>query len=205
MDNQHARRLTLSGLLAATLCGCAAPPDPLSNYEPMTPATLVEAPMPGPLTGKSFDPADVAQGKYLVELLGCGSCHTDGALVGRPDKARRLAGSSIGIAYSNPLQNKHPGVVYPANLTPDPDTGLGSWNEEQIVKMIRTGVNRHGDQQLAVMPWPAYAKISDQDARAIAAYLQSLAPVNHRTPRNVEPGNKASSPYVHFGVYRTKQ
>ena len=55
------------------------------------------------------------------------------------------------------------------------------------------------------MPWPAYAQLSDEDINAIVAYLRSLPPVRHQVPANVPPGNEASAPYVHFGVYQSLQ
>lgn len=59
------------------------------------------------------------RGQYLVTLLGCGSCHTDGALTGQANSKLLLAGSRTGIAISNPLKVEHPGMVFP----PKPHTG----------------------------------------------------------------------------------
>lgn len=70
--------------------------------------------------------------------------------------------------------------------------------------MIRLGVNEHGSQTIPVMPWPAYANILEEDAQAIAMYLKSLPPVLHQVPENVRPGQRASAPFVHFGVYQTR-
>jgi hypothetical protein len=115
-----------------------------------------------------------------------------------------LAGSDTGIAYSNPLAVKNPGIVYPANITPDVATGIGSWSVPEIVAMILTGVDKHSGQTMAVMPWPSYANIHAEDAEAIAAYLLSLPPVTHEVPANVQPGQRARAPFVHFGVYQSK-
>lgn len=141
----------------------------------------------------------------MVSLLGCGNCHTDGALSGQPDPALVLAGSKVGIAYSNPLENDHPGVVYPSNLTPDWETGLGGWSVERIAIMLRSGINNHGGQSSPVMPWQAYSRLSEEDASAIAMYLKSLPPVQHEVPDRVRPGRAAEHPYVHFGVYQSRQ
>ena len=116
-----------------------------------------------------------------------------------------MAGSRVGIAYTSPFEGGHPGVVYPSNLTPHRETGIGTWEQEQLVRMIQTGISRHGARRLPVMPWPAYAKLSQDDARDIATYLLSLPPVEHRVPGHVWPGQKARAPYVHFGTYRSKQ
>jgi mono/diheme cytochrome c family protein len=144
------------------------------------------------------------RGRYMVGLLGCASCHTDGALIGQPDADKSLAGSSIGIAYTNPMTGKHPGVVYPANLTSDMDSGLGSWSEEDIATMLRSGVGRHGRQTRPIMPWISYAQLNDEDAMAIARYLKALAPVKHQVPKAVAPGTPARTPLIHAGLYRSQ-
>ena len=184
------------------LSGCANYYNPLDDYEQLDPATILAAPDPDP---GNFPQELVDRGQYLVGLLGCGSCHTDGALVGAPVPGRALAGSSIGIAYSNPLAVPRPGVLYASNLTPDMETGIGSRSLTDLARMIRLGVNEHGSQTIPVMPWPAYVNIAEQDAQAIAMYLKSLAPVSHQVPDNVRPGQRASAPFVHFGVYQTRE
>ena len=164
----------------------------------------MDAPAPDRSRTGNYTAEQVKRGQYMVALLGCTSCHTDGALVGAPDSRRFLAGSDTGIAYSNPLKQKYPGVVYPANLTPDMETGLGAWTDEDILQMLRNGVTPDGRHTLSVMPWTAYSRLSDEDARAIVAYLRGLPPVHHKVPENVAPGQKATEPYVHFGVYQSR-
>jgi len=189
----------------AVTTGCSTPYDPLQDFEPVAPATQLEPPQLSASRDTAYPLETVQRGKYLVKLLGCGLCHTDGALVGKPDRALNLAGSQIGIAVSNPLAEKYPAVVYPPNITPDPDTGIGNWSESELVGALREGEGGHRSKLLAVMPWPTYALITDADASAISAYLFSLPPVIHQVPDNVSTGSKASSAYVHFGVYRSRQ
>jgi mono/diheme cytochrome c family protein len=191
-------------MIPLVLVACASGDyyDPLEDYEIVDAVAIVAAPAPSAVMPENV--ALVNRGGYLVELLGCGACHTDGALIGRPNPALSLAGSSIGIAFTNPLENANPGVVYAPNLTPDRDTGLGRWSEQEIMDAIRTGTGRHGPQRILVMPWQGYAKISDEDAWAIVAYLRSIEPVEHQVPIDVPVGSRAREPYVHFGVYRSK-
>jgi mono/diheme cytochrome c family protein len=172
-----------------------------NDFEEVIPATQFEVQV---LAG-AYSAPDVARGKYLAELLACGTCHTDGALVGRPDKKHFFAGSGVGIAYSNPTTEKYPGVVYPANITPDRTTGIGRWTDAEVVRLMRTGVDNHGQQHMSVMPWPAYHKLTSADAYAITAFLRSLPAVRHQVPSNVKPGTKARAPFVHFGVYQSKR
>ena len=80
----------------------------------------------------------VERGAYLVTLAGCSDCHTPGALLGQPDMKRRLAGADVG--FGDPAS----GVWVGGNLTPDKDTGLGSWSADQIVAAITTGKTPEG-------------------------------------------------------------
>ncbi|MEE4278948.1 MAG: c-type cytochrome [Halieaceae bacterium] len=204
--HRRARRAAQAFLTALAFGVAALPFAPLSlaQQDPLKGMTAVEASKRFDLPSQEAMDAAAEHGRYLVSLLGCASCHTDGALIGKPDSARLLAGSSIGIAYTNPMANEHPGAVYPPNLTPDPDTGLGSWSIDEITTMVRTGRDRHGSQTMTIMPWTSYAQLSDSDARAIATYLKSLPPIRHRIPSRVMPGNPAKTPLVHVGLYRSR-
>ncbi len=133
--------------------------NPLDDFEVLDPASIFATPEPRPQTS-DYSTEQLSRGRYLVGLLGCGSCHTDGALLGAPDPDRLLAGSSTGIAYTNPLQDSNPGVVYPANLTPDLETGLGSWTMERLITMIRVGTTEHSAsvcRSCPGLPMPASA------------------------------------------------
>ncbi|MEO1595970.1 MAG: c-type cytochrome [Pseudomonadota bacterium] len=196
--------------LVSVLCLAASPAlqaqdtyDPLEDYEPVASSGVLEAPKAVADTADAQ--AIVDQGAYLVELLGCGACHTDGALIGQPNYDRALAGSSVGIAFSNPLKDAFPSIVYPANLTPDKETGIGNWTEAQIKRAIQHGVDDEGNQQLPVMPWGAYRKLKESDVSAIASYLLSLEPVRHQVPDKVLRGKPSEGArYVHFGVYMSR-
>lgn len=188
------------------LTSCASEPqdDSYRDYVERTPTTILEAPGMADESDAQGDSAAIERGKYLVELLGCGACHTSGALVGEPDLGAALAGSDIGIAFTTPLQNRYPGVVYAANITPDMDTGIGRWSLDQIVAAIRRGAGKHGRNLAPVMPWPGYARVSDDDAYSIARYLQQIEPVRHKVPATVQPGDRATGRFVYFGVYEKR-
>jgi mono/diheme cytochrome c family protein len=193
--------------LLLILFGCATESgvDPLAGVEEVKATTILDAPSPRPGQSAPGNRFLADRGEYLVELLGCGACHTDGALIGEPDMDKSLAGSRVGIAASNPLGDKYPGVVYPANITPDNKTGIGLWSDQQIANAIRAGLGRHMGQRIPVMPWQAYAKISDDDISAITAYLRSIEAIEHRVPNAVSPGQRATEPFVYFGVYRSRE
>jgi mono/diheme cytochrome c family protein len=198
------KRALLVFAMSALAASCATDEsyNPLDDYEAVEATTILDAP-----TVRSVDPANQAavnRGEYLVELLGCGACHTEGALVGEPDMSLSLAGSSIGIAYTSPFENERPGIVFAPNLTPDRDTGLGRWTDNEIKDAVRTGLGRHGPERILVMPWQGYAQITEDDAWSIVAYLRSLEPIENQVPVNVPVGRSTSETYVHFGVYRSK-
>ena len=130
------------------------------------------------------DDSDLARGQYLVNLLGCGRCHTEGYLTGSEATGAFLAGSQLGIAYTAYSEDeRNPGIVFPSNLTGDDATGLGKWSEEELIRAMTTGIVRGpGHERLIVMPWPNYNKLTDEDLSAIFAYLKSLKPVHNVVP-----------------------
>lgn len=199
-----AKPVFVVALLAAGGCAHEGRDDPLAGFEEVDAVTIIDAPSPRPGTYAPADRERVLRGEYLVELLGCGACHTDGALRGEPDTERSLAGSQVGIAYTSPLDVRYPGIVYPPNITPDVQTGIGTWSDRQVAEAIRAGIGRHGSRRIAMMPWQGYAGLSNEDVGAIVAYLRSLEPVHHRVPADVSPGEIASKPFVYFGFYRSR-
>ncbi len=192
--------------ITIVLAACATETsyNPVVRYDELNSTKILDAPSPVPGNYAPENRYLVEHGEYLVELLGCGACHTDGALEGAPIMERALAGSRTGIAYMNPFGNDLPGVVYPPNITPDTETGIGDWSDEQISAAIRTGVGRHANRRIAVMPWQGYAKMTDEDINAIVAYLRSIKPVKHKVPNEVTPGTRATQPFVYFGTYRSR-
>jgi cytochrome c553 len=146
--------------------------------------------------------AQVARGKYLVAGHGCNDCHTPykmGDNGPEPDMTRFLSGHPADMVLPPPPQPQGPwfasvaatftawsgpwGISYTANLTPDKETGLGTWTLQQFVDTIRNGrVQGHGRQLLPPMPWPAYKNMNDADLRAVFAYLQSIPAIKNKVP-----------------------
>ena len=125
-------------------------------------------------TASAADPR-VERGAYLVSIAGCNDCHTPGYFLGKPDFARRLGGSDVGFATPD-------GTFIGPNLTPDPQTGLGSWSVDQIVTAFTTGKRPDGRMLAPIMPYDELASLTHADALAVAAYLKSLPPVSHKVP-----------------------
>ena len=121
------------------------------------------------------------RGKYVVETIGCGYCHSpirkDGSIV----EDLKYAGGQHWDLY--PFGNY---VSY--NLTSDTETGLGGWTDEQIIKFLTTGTRRDGSRMVPFpMPWTAYAALKDADRKAIILYLRSLPPVYNKIPLPEKP------------------
>ncbi len=157
--------------------------------------------------------AQVKRGEYLVSFGGCHDCHTPkkmGPKGPELDNERRLSGhpeqmavtpapaleapwlaATVGnmTAWSGPW-----GIRYAANLTPDRETGLGSWTEQNFVDTMRTG--RHmgrGRPILPPMPWQMVGKLDDQDLKAVFAYLRTLPTVKNRVPQPTPPASASAS------------
>jgi mono/diheme cytochrome c family protein len=133
----------------------------------------------------------IARGEYLSHVCGCVDCHTPGFFYNDPDWKRNLSGSELG--WEGPW-----GTSYARNLTPDPETGIASWSEDDIVKTFRTGQRADGSKVLPPMPWPSFSTMTDEDAYCLAAYLKSLPPVKHKVPDRQPPGAKVAGSIIHW-------
>ena len=106
----------------------------------------------------------VSQGAYLTNAAGCEDCHTDREHGGQPYAGGRALATPFGTFYS-------------PNITPDPETGIGRWTDEEFLRALRDGVRPDGANYFPVFPYPTFTKITDADAQAIKAYLFSLPAV----------------------------
>jgi mono/diheme cytochrome c family protein len=133
------------------------------------------------------DKQEVSRGKYLVGIAGCNDCHTPGYFFGKPDMTRFLGGSEVGFEIPGL------GVFHGPNLTPDRETGLGTWSRDQIAAAITKGVRPDGRMLAPIMPWHAFKTLTRRDTDAIVAYLRSLPPVTNKVPGPFGPSEKATS------------
>ncbi|HJV38821.1 MAG TPA: hypothetical protein VJ528_08290 [Geothrix sp.] len=165
----------------------------------------------GTATAQAASPSrqkQIQHGGYLVTIAGCHDCHTPlkmGPKGPEPDMTRMLSGHPEGLkmppapklteapwgwagsltmtAFSGPW-----GVTYAANLTPDKETGLGSWTEAQFLRMVRSA--RHLGQGRAIlppMPIQNLQQVNEADLKAIFAYLQSIPAVKNKVPAPEAP------------------
>lgn len=114
--------------------------------------------------------ATAEYGGYLANHVAlCADCHTPrSGLRATPDLDRRFAGQS------DPPDGF---PARPANLTPDVETGIGGWTEEDFLRTLRTGINPQGDSLHPFMPWRQYRRMTGDDLRAIYRYLRTLDPI----------------------------
>jgi mono/diheme cytochrome c family protein len=127
----------------------------------------------------------LARGSYLVnQAMSCGACHTThaGDFVLTGERADRyLAG--------NAFEFKDEGIkLWIPNITTDVETGLGGWSDDEIMRAIRDGVGKDGHLMFPLMPFSSYRHVSDEDLRAIVAYLRSVPPLKNPRPFKNELG-----------------
>jgi len=185
--------LATSVLLAA---GCQQPASTPTETKATAPTTPTQSP--------------VERGKYLTTVGGCNDCHTPKnvgpngpeadmkrELSGHPS-TEKLAGVPNGIIAPDKyltVVNNHLtawvgpwGVSFAMNLTPDKETGLGSWTEKMFIDALRNGKHQGtGRPILPPMPWIWYRYMTDDDLKAVFAYLQSLPPIKNPIPEPLPP------------------
>jgi len=155
-----------------------------------------------PVAAQTVTHAAAARGEYLVKTIGCSDCHTPmkmGPAGPEPDVTRFLSGHPEQMGPLPPAKANGPwlwsgaatmtaftgpwGVSYAANLTPDQNTGLGIWTEQMFVTALRTGKHMGVSRPIMPpMPWPAFRNASDEDLKAIYAYLRTVKPIVNHVP-----------------------
>jgi mono/diheme cytochrome c family protein len=109
--------------------------------------------------------SQIAYGRYVAVLGDCAACHTN------PGGPTLAGGRPIETPFGN---------ILGANITPDRDTGIGAWTDEQFIRAMTQGRAPHGVRLYPAMPYPAYAKMTRYDLIALRAYLNTLPPVHNR-------------------------
>jgi mono/diheme cytochrome c family protein len=120
-----------------------------------------------PAVGTAASPEELARGKYIFGATGGCGCHT---------KPKEPVNSG-GRRYDGPF-----GTVYSSNITPDRETGIGRWTDQQIIDAIRLGRRPEGERLVPVHPYPTFNGMAVDDVRALVAYLRTVPPVRRVTP-----------------------
>jgi mono/diheme cytochrome c family protein len=119
------------------------------------------------------DFAAIERGRYLVVAADCGSCH------GMPGSNRPFSGG-------RPIETPFGSLAAP-NITPDRETGIGAWTDDEFDAAVRRGRSRDGARLYPAMPFPYYSRMSREDIRDIRAYLNTVEPVHHAVQVNRLP------------------
>lgn len=136
-----------------------------------------------PVTARRFEatPERLERGRYLAtSVSGCIDCHTKPS----PSDPKVLDGKP----GSGQIFLEQDGMrVVAANITPDKETGLGAWTDDEIARAIREGVDRNGRALFPIMPYSHFRSMSDEDVTSVVVYLRSLEPVKNPLPATSIP------------------
>ena len=122
------------------------------------------------IAGASSTADVLARGEYLTKAADCVACHTV------QGSHKPFAG---GVAFRLPF-----GTIYSSNITADPDSGIGSWSDDEFVRAVREGVRKDGQHLYPAFPYPAYTRLSRGDVLAIKAYLLTLPAIQQQNRAN---------------------
>jgi mono/diheme cytochrome c family protein len=135
-----------------------------------------------PLTGRRFEstPERLARGEYLVlNVTDCMGCHAEHDWTAHDAP---VVPKTLGAGQDMTMLQGLPGKVYAPNITPDAETGAGSWSDDQLARAIREGVSHDGRALFPFMPYQGFRALSDEDLASIIVYLRSLPPVHKQQP-----------------------
>ncbi|HVN21739.1 MAG TPA: cytochrome c [Dongiaceae bacterium] len=158
------------------------------------------------LTDRRFErtPERLAHGKYLVEgVLACLDCHSQVNEEPKAGEAPVLTARGGGRV----MVNEKGLVVAAPNITPDTETGAGTWTDDQLARAIREGIGHDGRTLFPIMPYPYYRSLSDEDLASVIVYIRSLDPVHNALPKAQIPFplsrliNSAPEPVLTAVVY----
>jgi mono/diheme cytochrome c family protein len=145
-------------------------------FAPLSPPTTSPPPQPSP----AVDPALLERGRYFANaIVDCKSCHTRRSDV---DQTQALSPEWTGGEVFDRRWNL-PGALITPNLTPDRETGLGAWTDDEVRRAVRQGLNRAGEPLFPLMPAHLYQSMADADLTALIAFLRSLPPQKKPTER----------------------
>jgi len=134
------------------------------------------------LTSRHFEATQqrLERGRYLATgLAGCLDCHSQRDWSGHG--APVIAGTE-GAGAEFPITGL-PGRVVAPNITPDAETGAGTWTDDQLARAIREGISHDGRTLFPIMPYTEFHDMSDEDLASIVVYIRSLPPINHPLPK----------------------
>jgi hypothetical protein len=133
------------------------------------------------LTGRTFTstPARLERGKYIANSMGCLYCHSPHDVSKRDEPIPTgMQGAGQQLPYLD-----LPGKIFAPNLTPDKETGAGTWSDDALARAIRGGIGHDGRTLFPIMPYSHYRTMPDEDLASVVVYLRSLPPVRSQLPK----------------------
>jgi cytochrome c5 len=124
-----------------------------------------------PLNPTASNANEIKRGEYIAKAGDCIACHTN-----TPEKGRAFAG---GLPMPTPF-----GIIYSPNITPDKETGIGNWTEEQFEKAMRHGISPDGNYYYPAFPYIYFNRITPDDLKALKTYLDSIPAVKQVNRKN---------------------
>jgi mono/diheme cytochrome c family protein len=202
-------------LLVAIVAALACPPASKAGNQPTARKSTARAVV---FTAKAT-PARLARGRYLVQAVaGCFDCHSDQEYVAGRLRIKPGFQGAGHVWQPGEIPLPPGSMVVSPNITPDKQTGIGSWTDAQVEQAIRHGVANDGRPLFNLMPYWEYTVLSDEDVKSIIVYLRSIPAVRRSLPVTklpfpvhvdmnealVPPLPKNASPEVHRGWYLTR-
>jgi mono/diheme cytochrome c family protein len=121
------------------------------------------------------------RGEYLVNhVAGCTDCHSKRDFTKYSGPV--VPGTEGGGGFVFDQKFGLPGVIYARNITPDNETGIGTWTDDDILKAITQGISKRGDTLFPLMPYTNYNSMAKEDLMAIIAYIKTLKPIKNAVP-----------------------
>jgi mono/diheme cytochrome c family protein len=140
---------------------------------------------PEPIANKDSIEKVIARGEYLAHnVAACIHCHSQRDLTkfSGPVVAGTEGGGGLMFTPAFGL----PGTFYSKNITPDPETGIGTWTDDEILRAITQGISKNGDTLFPLMPYVSYNHMAKEDLMSIIAYIRTLKPIKNKVlPRQM--------------------
>lgn len=167
------RRLLFTAALATGLVVAMAASLTGCDQEPQAAATT-------PVTAHVVAGSQIDAGRYLIEIGGCNDCHTDGVMAGQQVPEEKWL-TGMGVGFQGPW-----GTTYATNLR----LWLQPFTADQFIQMMRSRNSR------PPMPWISLHAMSDDDLRAMYAYIKHLGPAGEPAPKFLPPGEQPATPFI---------
>jgi hypothetical protein len=133
------------------------------------------------VTDRRFEATDarIARGEYLASAAACFHCHSEHDLT---DPTYPVVPGRRGAGWDMPIPEL--GKVVSRNITPDPETGIGAWTDDEIARAIQEGVSRDGSALFPIMPYLNFRNMTDEDVASLVVFLRTLPPVKQVRARS---------------------